>query len=93
MEKVGSYLILRQKTSQEATEEELLYDVEDNKSQMQLDLRATNRAITQAKRELLKMKTLKVLDSNKIVSKMDEIANLEAGEKTLKELISELFED
>ena len=39
------------------------------------------------------MKTLKVLDSNKIVSKMDEIANLEAGEKTLKELISELFED
>lgn len=93
MEKVGSYLSLRQKTSQEATEEELLYDVEDNKSQMQLDLRATNRAITQAKRELLKMKTLKVLDSNKIVSKMDEIANLEAGEKTLKELISELFED
>ena len=56
-----NYLQLRQKTSQQTNEEELQYDLEDNKSQLELDLRETKRAIVQAQRELEKLKSQKRL--------------------------------
>lgn len=71
--------------------EELGYQAEDNKSQLEADLKETSRELIRQKRVLDELKSAATLDSGAILAKVDEIKGLEAGVTALTELIAELF--
>lgn len=71
--------------------EEQQYQNEDNKSQLDADLTVTERRLKELGRELDTLKSVPVLSAGDILAKQDEIAATEAGIKSLKALIAELF--
>ena len=85
------YLKLRQKTQDQLSKEQLDYEVEDNKLQLEADLRETQRALSLAKQNLLALKSQKMLSSVAILKEMDNIRGYEEGIKSLEELVKELF--
>lgn len=85
------YIALRQKSDSQLEMEQLQYDVEDNKSQLEVDLRETQRSLVAEKRKLEQLKSAKVLSSTAILNQMVLIEELEKGVKSLEALIEELF--
>lgn len=71
--------------------EELGYQAEDNKSQLEADLKETSRELIRQRRVLDELKSAATLDSEEILNKQDEIKGIEAGVKALEDLIAELF--
>ena len=86
-----TYLQRRQKTEDQISQQQLQYEVEDNKLQLEADLRETQRELTQAKRDLDTLKSAKALSSEQIIKQADLISGLEKGEAFLQDLIEELF--
>lgn len=87
----GKYISLRQKTEDQLSAEQLQYDVEDNKSQLEADLKVTQRQLAAERRTLEQLKSAKVLSSKKLIDQLDLIEGLEKGVESLEALIEELF--
>ena len=85
------YIERRKQSKDQIEEQQLQYDLEDNKAQLEADLTATSRARTATRRELEDAKSKAVLDSSTIISLLNDIEGLEKGKKTLETLIEELF--
>ena len=85
------YKELRKKTVDQIEEQQLQYDVEDNKAQLEADLKATQRALTTAKRQLVDEKSRATLDSGSIIELHNQIEGLEKGAEAIENLIKELF--
>ena len=85
------YLALRQKTEEQISLEQLYYDEEDNKLQLETDLTATKRALKSEKQKLEQLKSEKQLSSQAIIDQLDLIEGLEKGIVVLENLITELF--
>ena len=88
---ITKYQQLRQKSQEEISQEQLSHEVEDNKLQLEADLRATQRQLTLEQRELESLKSAPRLDSEKILKRQDKIRGLQEGVKSLVALIEELF--
>ena len=82
-------LLQRSESTIEA--EKLVYQLEDDKLQLEADLRETNRALTSKNRELLQLKSAPKLSPTSIVEVTGEIESLEKGIQILEDLIAELF--
>lgn len=85
------YSQLRQKTQDQITLEQLQYDEEDNKLQLETDLTATKRSLKLEEQKLLALKSAKALSSQQIINQLDLIEGLKKGITTLESLIKELF--
>tara|TARA_R110002051_G_C8361168_1_gene441901 strand:+ start:54 stop:320 length:267 start_codon:yes stop_codon:yes gene_type:complete len=86
------YQDLITKSQEEVSAEQLTYQVEDNKEQLEGDLKVTSRALTQDKRVLVELKSAKELDSTRILKQIDLITGRQLAIKNLKALIKELFD-
>lgn len=71
--------------------EKLQYQVEDNQSQLEADLKETKRSLITAKRELVQLKSKEQLSSQDIIKQIDLIESFEKGIEKLEALIKELF--
>ncbi len=71
--------------------EQLEYQLEDDLAQWEADIKATSRAITAKKRELVQLKSAKTLSSIEIVKAIGELESLEKGLEILEAQKTELF--
>ena len=85
------YIDRIKKSAEDQLTEAQEYLAEDNKDQLEADLKATSRALKEEKRTLEVLKSEAQLDSGKILDSQDKIEGLTKGEKALKKLIAELF--
>lgn len=85
------YIDRIKKSQEEQLTEAQEYLAEDNKDQLEADLKATSRALKEEKRTLEDLKSAAQLDSGKILNSQDKIEGLEKGVKALQKLIKELF--
>ena len=86
-----SYRQLRQKNQDQTDLEKLSFDIEDNKLQLEADLRETERSLTLERRTLQALKSKEVLSTGEILKQQDLIRGLEEGVEAVKALIKELF--
>ena len=91
MAKEMSYRQLRDKTKEEKGQEYLDYAVEDNKLQLEADLRETRRSIAKSERKLVELKSAHKLNSRDILKEKDHLESLKMGQAGLSDLIKELF--
>lgn len=85
------YLDRLKKSPEDKLTEQQEWLAEDNKLQLEADLKATSRELKLEKRRLEGLKSQEKLDSGKILQSLDNIEGLEKGEKALTKLIKELF--
>ena len=85
------YIDRIKKSQEEQLTEAQEYLAEDNKDQLEADLKATSRALKEEKRTLEDLKSAAQLDSGKILNSQDKIEGLQKGVKALDKLIKELF--
>lgn len=85
------YLDRIKKSAADQLTEQQEWQAEDNKEQLEADLKATSRKLTLEKRRLEELKSAVKLDSTKIGECEDSIEGLTKGVKSLKALIKELF--
>lgn len=69
-----------------------MWDAEENKANLEADLRETRKTIRSCKKDLVLLKSAVNLSSRDILDCMDNIKQYEAGAKALEELIAELFD-
>ena len=86
-----SYLELLNQSEQELEEQEKNYQLEDAEEQLLADLKATQRALTAAKREYPQVVMGSNFSTESILNKKREIEDLENGVKAIEGLREELF--
>lgn len=89
--KAMKYLDRIRKGSEEILSEQQQYQAEDNKLQLEADLRETQRLLKSEQRRLEELKSQPQLSGGNIIECQDMIAGLTAGVKALGDLIHELF--
>jgi hypothetical protein len=85
------YLDRIRKSPEDQLSEEQEYQAEDNKSQLEADLKATSRDLVAKRRKLDSLKSAAVLSTHDIFMCEDAIEGLEKGVEKLNALIAELF--
>lgn len=88
---MSTYKELREKTAEELSQEQLLWDIQDNKLQLEADVRATERQLLTEEVVLTQLKSRNTLSTQDIISQMDVIKGLRDGLGSIKELLEELF--
>ncbi len=85
------YKELMMKSQEQLEVEALNYMVEDNKLQLELDLKATSRSLTEGQRNLVALKSKEILDTKAILDQIEDIEAMERAIEVIKALIKELF--
>ena len=91
MEKQLSYKNLLEQSEQDKDQLVKQYQLEDAQAQLEADIKATERSITQAERELPKVILMTPFNTTRIVDKKWEIESLKKGLQALVDLKDELF--
>jgi hypothetical protein len=91
MKKTNRYHELRTRSSQQVEEEQLEFQVEESKQQIEGDLLATKRSLAAAKQELIKAESAYPFNSKTVVEAELKIEGYEAGLKRLEAIKDRLF--
>ena len=89
--KTKTYLQRIQQSQEDKLSEKQGWQVEDNAAQVEVDLKATRRALSEANKSLDALKSAVILDTGEILICVNEIEGLTYGIKTLEALQKELF--
>lgn len=82
-----------QQTSTEKEQQQLSFQIQQDKLQAEADLLETQKQLSSKKQELDDLKSAKTLSLSRIISVQDEILGYERGEQAIIDLIEELFTD